>query len=432
VLEGPQLTVDRVIVRGNRRTESEVIRRTIEVRPGDPVSDARLLQAERTLYRLGIFSRVDVEFARPGLETETRDVVIRVEEGKPRSLTYGVGFDSEDGVRGLLGFTHNNIGGQAYTLRTDLRLAQRNSRFRALFDQPYVFKYPVPLTSSIFYEEGQVGRDAFEVTRYGARTEASRNYESRRVGLGLDYRVVELKELAEGTGLNELERKDRPVQIASIFPSFFWDRRDDPLLATRGWSSLAQLQYAFPALGSQANFVKLFLQQTQYLGVGRAGVVAASLRAGGIEAFNELAPDDPDVTNDLASRNVFISERFFAGGSTTHRAYDRDELGIRGESLLLPENETNFVPIGGNGLLLFNLEYRFPIAGAFGGTVFYDVGNVWADWREIDPGEIKSGVGLGVRYLSPIGPLRVDVGYKLDREDGEDAYAVYLSFGNPF
>ena len=88
---------------------------------------------------------------------------------------------------------------------------------------------------------------------------------------------------------------------------------------------------------------------------------------------------------------------------------------------------------GGNGLLLFNFDYRFPIAGQFGGTVFLDLGNVWADWRDIEPGEMKPGIGVGVRYASPIGPVRLEIGWKLDPEPEEDEAPVFfLSLGNPF
>jgi len=123
---------------------------------------------------------------------------------------------------------------------------------------------------------------------------------------------------------------------------------------------------------------------------------------------------------------VSIAERFFAGGRTTHRAYGLDELGIPGETLLAGK------PIGGKGLFLFNVDYRFPLVGALGGTVFLDTGNVWADWRDVRLREIKSGAGVGLRYLTPIGPLRVEVGWKLDREPGESASAVLVSFGNAF
>ena len=435
-LEGPRITVDRIIVRGNRQTDSEVIRRTLGLRPGDPASDAKLLEVERTLYKLNIFSRVEVELVRSALDDTTRDVLVRVQEGKPITLTYGFGYDSDDGWRGLLGFNHSNVGGQAYALRSDLRLSSTSSRFRLLFDQPYVFRLSKPLTTSLFYEQGLAAQKAFELTRYGARTETTDSVGRHgRYSLGLDYRVVEVDKLAAGVALSDLEREARPVQLANFFPTFLYDRRDDPVLPSRGYSSLAQLQYSFPLLGAEGDFLKVFLQQTQLFPFngkkGRQLVLAASLRAGGIEAFRELAT--ADETTGLASRNIFISERFFSGGSTTHRAFGRDELGIPGESLILPEGRSTFVPIGGNGLLLANLELRFPLAGALGGVVFADSGNVWADWRDVDLGQLRTGVGVGLRYLSPIGPLRIDFGWKLDREPQEKkGVQVSFTFGNPF
>ena len=111
-----------------------------------------------------------------------------------------------------------------------------------------------------------------------------------------------------------------------------------------------------------------------------------------------------------------ISERFFAGGRNSHRAYDRDALGVVGETILLAIDEDaagnpvlDLMPTGGHGLLLVNLDYRFPIFGALQGEVFADAGNVWRDWADVDPREIKLGVGLGLRYRLPIGPLRIDV-----------------------
>ncbi len=435
-LEGPRITVDRVIVRGNRQTDSDVIRRTLALRPGDPVSDAKLLEVERTLYKLNIFSRVEVELVRSALDDTTRDVLVRVQEGKPITLTYGFGYDSDDEWRGLLGFNHANVGGQAYALRSDLRLSGTSNRFRLLFDQPYVFDLALPLTTSLFYEQGQAAQKAFELTRYGARTETTRAVgDHGRLGLGLDYRVVEIDKLAAGVALSDLERAARPVQLANLFPSFLYDRRDDPVLPSRGFSSLAQFQYSFPLLGAEGDFLKIFVQQTQLFPwsgkSGRQLVLAASLRAGGIEAFREL--NSADESTDLASRNIFISERFFSGGSTTHRAFGRDELGIPGQTLILPTGKNSFVPIGGNGLLLANLELRFPVVGALGGVVFLDSGNVWADWRGIDLADLRTGVGVGMRYLSPIGPLRIDFGWKLDREPGESKGAqISFTFGNPF
>jgi outer membrane protein assembly complex protein YaeT len=432
VLEGPRQVADRILVRGNQRTLGDVIRRTLDLRHGDPVSQARLFETERNLYQLGIFSRVDVEFVPSGFDETERDVLIRVEEGKPRSVLYGFGWDSETRFRGSLAFSDNNIWGRAYSLRTDLRWSQRDKRFHLLFNQPYLGEYPVSLTSSVFYEQEVPLNRPFEVTRYGARVEAARVYGNRRYSLGFDYRIVE-PSVDPGIASNQIERLDQPYQVTSFVPSFFLDRRDDPISPTRGWSSLAQFQYAFPvpAFRTDTEFLKVFLQQTQYYNLGRTGVLAGSVRVGTIAPFKAI-PTSGGIVLDFPSRNVPIAERFFAGGDASNRAYGRDELGIRGQTLILNPNGGGYVPVGGDGLLLINLEYRFPVAGAFGGTVFFDSGNVWPDWRSIRWGELKNGIGLGARYNSPIGPVRAGIGFKLNREHGEPAYALFVNIGNPF
>jgi outer membrane protein assembly complex protein YaeT len=442
-LEGPRMVLDRIIVRGNQRTDSGVIRRSLGVDTGDPISETRMLEIERELYRMGIFSSVDAELTWAGLETSTRDLVVRVREGRPRRVAYGLGieYDSDESQwnpRGSVSFSHNNVAGRAFTFRTDLRLSLRENSFRLLFVQPYLGPYPVPVTYSLFYFDET--RDHWDVTRQGVRVEAVRELGRRRIGLIYDYRLVEV-ELESGFPVFDVEREDRDLRVSSLIPSFFWDRRDDPVLATEGWSSLAQLQYAFPFAEAEGDFLKLFLQQTQLLNLSggtppaRRQVVAASLRLGAIEPLADLDPaENPEVPSGLPSADVFIDERFFAGGPTTHRAYGRDDLGRCGETLVDCGDEPDeFRSVGGNGLLLFNLEYRFPLFGDIvGGTLFYDAGNVWADWRDIDFGQVRQGVGVGVRYNSPIGPLRLDIGWNLDREPHEESFAFHLNFGNPF
>lgn len=436
VLEGPRTTVDRIIVRGNRKTRGAVIRRSLDLATGEPVSGARLLEAQRRLYRLGAFSRVEVNLAPAAPGAGSRDVVARVEEGETRRLTYGFGYDTEDGVRGLLGYSDSNLWGRGFTLGADTRLALdvaesfddppvRDSRTRLSLTQPFVGRWEIPLTYSLFYVDEE--KESFNLVRRGARVEASRIFAERhRAGLVFDYRLVRSETLARaGDVSDQPDREDRNIRIASLIPNLLLDGRDDPLDPTRGWSTYAQTQYAFPFLSTSEEFLKLFVQQTGYLPFGRFGVVAASVRVGGIEPFR-AAGDDPVVPPELPSSRISIAERFFAGGANTHRAYRRDQLGIPGETTFGGD------PVGGNGLLLLNLDWRFPLAGGVGGVLFFDAGNVWADWRQIDPGEAKLGVGTGVRYLSPIGPLRLEVGWKLDPEEGEADFAVFLSVGNPF
>ncbi len=436
VLEGPRTAIDRVIVRGQQRTRPELIRRVVRLGAEEPLSTARLLEAQRRLYDLGIFSRVEVKMA-PGTPfSAERDVLVRVEEGRNRKVTYGVGYDSEDGVRGLLGLAHRNLAGRGVSGRLDYKASQRETQIRALVRQPFLGRLRWPVSYSLFQIEES--RDSFDSRRRAAQIEAEKLAGSDRFGLLLSYRRNRVDSLDPALQRLEIERELREAEVLSFGPNLFFDRRDDPFDPRRGWSTNLVLESAVPVAGADTEFLKLFGQQTFHLDLRRFGVVAASLRLGAIEPMGSGNVVDPTVPAGLPSAQVPISERFFAGGRASHRAYRRDRLGIVGETLLPfldpddPTAENRLVAIGGTALVLFNLDYRFPIAGAFGGVAFVDVGNVWADWRDVDPAEAKVGAGVGLRYLSPIGPIRLEIGWKLDREPEEDPYVVLFSVGNPF
>jgi outer membrane protein insertion porin family len=411
VMEGPRQAVANTIVRGNRRTDTEVVRMLAGLERGEPISRRRLLEVQRSLYRVGIFSRVEVALAPASDSVRERDVVVEVEEGRNQRVAYGLGYDSEESFGGLASYSHGNLFGRALHFQLDARASRRTQRFRLLLEQPYWGgRWPGSIRY-LLYDEAE-RRPAFDVDQRGAQAELARGRGRTRLSLFTDYRQVELSGDVTDLPL-DVQRAFEDIKILSFVPRVVWDERDDPIDARRGTQVIAQAKYAVPWSGiAEEHFFELFGQLVHYWDLRRLGVVAASVRGGGIEA--------------LGNQPVSIAERFFAGGRTTHRAYRRDELGIPGETLLEGK------PIGGRGLLLFNLDYRFPLVGGLGGTVFVDAGNVWADWRDVQPGEIKSGAGLGLRYLTPIGPLRVEVGWKLDREPGEPRSAVLVSFGNAF
>jgi outer membrane protein insertion porin family len=437
ILEGPRSVVDRIIVRGANRTNARVVRNAMRLESGEPFNTNRLLDVQRNLYRLGTFSRVEVRRA-PGVPFEgERDILVHLEEGKRRKLTYGFGFDSEDGLRGLFGYSMSNLLGRAMTARVDIRASNRDNLARFLLTQPYFFHLPYPSTVSLFYIE-QV-QDSFTSRRRGGQFEIRRKGTFSRINILLDYRHVEVLDAADVLQDLEIDRELQAVQIASITPAWSLDHRDDEFDPSEGWNTILQVEYAFPFAGAETEFLKAFVQAAGYLDFGRIGVLAGSFRVGGIEPLNK-AVIDTTLPPYLPSRYIPISERFFAGGRTTHRAYKRDRLGIPGETLILPGtvplasevDADSLVAVGGNGLLIANLDYRFPIAGPIGGTLFADFGNLWADWRSIDPAEAKLGIGTGLRYSSPIGPIRIDAGYKIDPLPGEADWVLLFSVGNAF
>lgn len=428
VFAGEQWVVDRTLLRGLRRTDPRVVRRFLAIEPGDPVRQAAVLDLQRRLYGLGIFSRVDVRVAPSAEGGEAREILVDLEEGRSRSVQAGGGYDSESGIRGLLRLSQGNLFGKASSISLDLLGSQKDQHLRLLYRQPYIGNFHAELLATIYDEHED--RPDFVVDRRGGQVVVGRDLGRWSLQAFASYRLVELE--AEDEFFNEeIPLDSRNARVASITPTANYDRRDDPLDPTRGWNGSFQLEYAFPALAADANFLKLFGQATAYLPLGRFGVLAGSARGGAIEPLAAGAGGTP---RDALEASVPAAELFYAGGRTTHRAYRRDELGIVGETILLdPEDSTpDPYPAGGGGLALFNLEYRFPVAGPVGGTLFLDAGNVWTDYSEVRAAGFKWGAGLGVRYLSPVGPLRLEIGWKLDREPFEDPYVWFISLGNPF
>ncbi len=437
-LAGEQWVVDRALLRGLRRTDPRVVRRFLGIQPGDPVRRSEILDVQRRLYGLGIFSRVDVRVA-PGAEGgEARELLIDLEEARSRTVQAGVGYDSESGPRGLLRLSQGNLFGRASSLALDLLGGQKDQHLRLIYRQPYLGSAHAELVGTLYDEHES--RPDFEVDRRGGQLVIGRELgrdggpdpgrDPGRWSLQafVSYRLVELDAGELNAGI---PRESRNARVASVTPTVSYDRRDDPLDPTRGWNSSFQLEYAFPVLTADAHFLKLFSQATAYVPVGRLGVLVGSARGGAIEP---LASDSALSPREALQRSVPAAELFYAGGRTTHRAYRRDELGIVGETLKVdsPGSTDDPFPAGGGGLALLNLEYRFPLAGPVGGTLFVDGGNVWNAYRDLRAGDLKWGAGLGVRYLSPVGPLRLEIGWKLDREPFEDPYVWFISLGNPF
>lgn len=450
VIEGRRTIVRRVVVRGQQVTSPWLLRRTIDLHPGDPVSRSQLLLIQRRLYGLGVFTSVDVTMARGELLSGERDVVVELQEGDRHRLSLGAGYNTEDGFRGLFGYSLGNLAGRATSLHLDAIVAQREEVFRFLVLQPAMGAWKAPMQYTIFAnrEEEPSLSDAFEgdfiTEEQGAQVEADLRFEKLRLPLLYTYKLV------DNNASNELDeilfdREKSRVRISSLTAALQADGRDDSVNPSRGSNSVIQTEYAFPVLGADENFLKVFLQQTKYFDLGSAGIVGASLRLGGIESFR----DDPEVPSQTATDcmadeipdfGVAYSERFFAGGRSTHRAYKLDTLGIPGQTLFANRTEDPTTGIckekafttGGNGLALFNLDYRYPLVYDLWATVFFDSGNVWADWRDIALEDFKDGLGVGVGWDSPIGPLRLEIGWKLDREEFEDPYQVFLSFGTAF
>jgi outer membrane protein insertion porin family len=405
-----------VVIAGLRRTRESVVGRTLRrtgVEPGAPYSRARLLEAQHQLYELALFRRVEL-VPMPGQERhEDRGIVVLLEEGLHKSYLVGLGWNETDRFRVTLGWYHLNLFGGAHAFSAETQLSSREERFQLGLREPRLPWVDLPAYLVVYrtYEEFAT-------------------YAQRRRGLWIDvgdrlkrpyrswwryeYQIVQPENVSGDIG-----REEEEARISSITPTFEWDYRDNPLVPSRGTYSEISLDYAFPLFQADAEFLKLRARTTLYGDIAN-GRGAIGIRLG---AIRPLGPGD-DLAPNL---QIPLNTRFFAGGANTHRAFARDFLGIPGQTI---DDDGN--PIGGNALVLVNAEYVRKISSLFSGHVFVDAGNVWESPSAVRFEDVRWGAGLGFSLDTPAGPIRLEYGFKLDREPGESTGQWWLSFGIPF
>jgi outer membrane protein insertion porin family len=427
LFEGDELVVGKTIVRGNRVTRIAEIEREFTFHEGDPLSYAKVAETEQKLARLGIFQRIDMTSltATPG--SNRIPLLLTVSETKPWSLLYGLGAEYDPSVerrvnpRLSLGVSYYNLFGGAITTSFEARYSQRDSRLVVTARKRSIFETFGPAAFTI-YRADQT-QPTYSVYRVGTYFEVEKKLaEKTRVTFRYQYEIV-TPTADDPSIIGGIDRQDQPIRISSLGAALIRDTRDDPAAPKTGWFLLADTKWAFPLFQADAKFLKVLGQAARFFPAGRT-VVATSLRLGAIASFAECDPAANPAC--LPNLEVPINERIFAGGRTTHRAFPLDNLGIEGQTL------KSGTGIGGNALVLANVEWRFPVLGDLGMTIFVDAGNVWASPDRVRFSEIRYGTGLGLSFMTPVGPLRLEYGMKLDRQPGEDAGAFNFSIGYPF
>ena len=417
VTPGQQVILDRVVVGGLVRTSERVVRRLSTLRVDEPLGAARQLETQRRLLSLGIFQNAEVRPI-PGQEHRTRrGVVMALKEAPLRSYGFGLGWDTEAGGRASASWSHLNPLGNGGALFAEGSYSQRRTRLQLTYREPSPLGvFGAPLWFSVYRYDGDF--DTYSLRERGLWVEfGDRERRPGRVAVRYEYQIVNPD--APPEILSGLEREKQSLKIASLIPYAVWDSRDDVFSPTRGVLARAEVQSAFKVFLADAAFDKLNLSLAGYR-PGSRGVVAGAVRAGVVVPRNG---DRSTADNLLLPINV----RYFAGGQVSHRAFALDRLGVPGQTL-----DAEGKPLGGAAMLLLNLEWRRRLAGAVGFNVFVDGGNVWASRRQVDLSDTRWGAGVGLRFDTPVGPIRLEYGWKLDRLPSESRGELFFALGNPF
>jgi outer membrane protein assembly factor BamA/autotransporter translocation and assembly factor TamB len=435
VHEGTAQTIGPVQVRGIRRTRERLVRAQLtELKPGLPLDPRKLAYAERRLRDLGIFRRVVVTASADPVAA----ITVELEEGAPFNVAYDVRYNRQDALNGSVDGQVQNLFGRAITLGARVQAGRYIREGRASIHLPSVWRLgdmtisafdlrqtirtafgiagaqPPPLDVARRIEQGVQLQQAvhrfhpFEIL-YG--------YRYRRLtcpGQGLPPVTHTIRGIVDPCDRDSLQRAAPlgpapiPIDVGALDTSVVRDTRDNPLNATRGSFISVNLSYAPRVLGSDFDYLRELVQASFNFPVGPAMTWSQRASVGSIHTFGE--------------NRLPISDLFKAGGPSTVRGFGTDALGPQtsaGEAL------------GGGATIILNEELRYQHPTGLGAAVFYDAGNVFPTVRDFDLKLLHS-VGVGLRYSSGFGLVRVDVAFPLNRRPQDRSFQFWFGFGQIF
>jgi outer membrane protein insertion porin family len=469
ITEGPQTRVKRILLSGYTRTRTRVIQREIRVKPGAPLREGDVVESQRRLYNLGIFNRVTIEPQNPDGSDPDKDIVVLVEEAKRYTMAYGGGFEVQRlasttnpaagelqaAPRGIFELTKVNLTGRADSLSLKVRGSTIEDRALLGYSIPNTFGSPHFSTQATAYTEKTQDINTFTEMRYevsGQLTDQVTPFTT------LLYRYAFRKVLVSSLNIasEEIPLFEQPTLVSEFGVTWLRDKRDNPADASKGSFNSADFNIASTSLGSSASFLRFFFQNSTYHPIKRRFSFARSIRIGILEPFanTQSLTFPPPAANECTARAtpgptaeiIPLPERFFAGGGTSLRGFALNQAG--------PRDPCTGFPVGGQALLALNQEFRFPmrlpyIGTSLGGAFFYDGGNVYSRLNRItlrtyspkpvfalqDPLQPASAtnptvcvynctnelnyfahtIGFGIRYATPVGPIRIDLGYQINR-----------------
>jgi len=415
--KGDKFRFGKVEIVGNTKTLDRIVRRNLDVADGRTYTATGLKLSKQNLMRTGYFKDVKISTSPSEIPREM-DVKVDVEEGPTGTVSGGLGFSSVDKIFGVVQLNENNLLGRGWKASLNTQFGSRRTVFSLEFRDPYFFDTDY----------------SFFLNAYNTKTEYSdftRKARGGKVGFGYSFTRFTNASLAfrldeqEITNVSDTESQFLQEQYAlgkQSTHSLTWyvgrnttDRAIDP---SRGTAESATVEYAGGPLGGDSQFVKYFLNQKVYFPALGQSIISGNILWGHVVSTEGGA--------------VPLYERFFLGGPYTIRGFKARTIS--------PKDPNTGELIGGNKELVVNVEYLIPIFGELGfkGVLFFDMGNSWGqdewpwDMEEWDGPAIRYSAGTGIRWYSPMGPLRFEWGWNLDPQPGEDRMVFEFTIGTAF
>ncbi|UCG11841.1 MAG: outer membrane protein assembly factor BamA [Deltaproteobacteria bacterium] len=422
---GPRVTISEILIQGNEKTRATFIRSRLLLQPGDRFDLELQKESFRKLYQTGLFTKVDLRLEdREG--TDAWPLVVAVEEARSKELYFEPGWGSYERLRLKAGFREKNLFGTGRIFGLDATVSFKAQSLVASLSDPWFLNTDITADLPVYYNRRE--EPSFTRTDLGASVLFSKKLTDHLSATGgYGFRITDVSDvdpiIATGDAPSDYD-------YASVKAQMNYDTRNDLFFPTRGQRSFISAEYADTFLGSEITLMRLTGGMRFFLPLARYTVLGARYRTG------LIIPGPDDFT-------LPIAERFFNGGENTVRSFDQSELGPK---------DVLGNPVGGLAFNVLNLELRQRLIGNLIGTLFLDYGNVSPNQTRLERGlppyesrseilsdtfsqyfkDFRPGVGFGLQYLLPVGPVRVDVAFNPDRRMDEDSYVIHFSVGTAF
>ncbi len=398
--------VSTVEITGDHYTDRDLIEKRVGLKPGDVLNHEKLASAQKSLTDLRIFHQVNVEAEETNVSDEY-NVVVNVSEIKRYELTYGLRYDTEKSIGGEAQLSNISLFGKGQSLSLYTRINRENQLYQTTYHSPTRAGLKWKTLISTSYESGKLFLR--ETNDIGLAEGQRLNFTFQRQHLLWNPFILVYNYEFERLRTREFDRPDLAFdkfKISRLGTQIFADTRDDPINTKLGSFVSFDFQWAPSFLISDVSYVRSYSQYLNFQPMGRF-LWASAVRLG--------------LSSHLDRR--LITERFLAGGSYTIRGFGKDEVG--------PKDPFGN-PLGGEAVFVLNEEMRVPIYKWISGVAFYDAGNVYNNFGDFNPFRLRHSVGAGLRFDSPFGIVRGDIGVNLFRRDDEPRYVFHFGIGQAF
>ena len=398
--EGLPTYIDTFQIAGNQKTKDRVILRELEIQRGDLLTRSRLVQSRRNLYRTGLFNSVSIQVGGDTLQRKYRPVHLRVDEAKSGEFNFGIGYGSRELVRLSAEIRQGNLNGTGQQLGLRTKFSFREIEIEGAYSVPYFLLPGMELDNTIYYR--QETEDIYVLNRVGGEIELGKRFtDISRISTTLKvennyFATYDLRAVKD-----TIDSRLRTLRL-----TFTRDTRENLFNATTGSFFQWKAEMTGGFLAGTDRFIRSVIDYTRFLPATDWVHFAFQHKTGIIELYGNQT-------------EIPVYERFYAGGDQSIRGFEDRAVSPRidGKS------------VGGQMISILRGEARIPVYKDFHAALFLDTGNVWEQVEQFNTGDFRTGTGFGIRYNSPLGVIRADLGFKLFPEPNEDKYNIHLTVG---